>query len=325
MRVLIRGAGVAGLSLAFELRKRGAEVTLFEVRENLSGSASWLAGGMLAPWCERENAEEDVLVYGKSSVDWWANALPGTVSHHGTLVVAPPRDTAELNRFAGRTGGYEWLDGGGITALEPDLERRFSKGLFFPKEAHLDPRRALVELEETVSRLGVRTIFGSEEPSVDADFVANCIGMASKEKNLRAVRGEMLILHAPEVTLSRPVRMLHPRIPVYVVPRENNHFMVGATMIESADDGPVSVRSTMELLNAAYSLHPAFAEAKIIETGVGVRPAYADNLPRISFDGRVLSLNGFYRHGFLLAPHFAAQAAETLFQSSKEITLETHH
>ncbi|MES0879115.1 glycine oxidase ThiO [Roseibium sp. SCP14] len=325
MRVLIRGAGVAGLSLAYELRKRGAEVTLFEIREGLTRSASWLAGGMLAPWCERENAEEDVLAYGKKSVDWWAKALPGAVSHKGTLVVAPPRDIAELSRFAGRTSGYEWVDGAGVTGLEPDLEGRFSKGLFFPKEAHLDPRKALIQLEETVSRLGVRTFFGPEEPKVDTNFIADCIGMASKEKELRAVRGEMLILHAPEITLSRPVRMLHPRIPVYIVPRDNNHFMVGATMIESADDGPVSVRSTMELLNAAYSLHPAFAEAKIIETGVGVRPAYADNLPRINFDGRVLSLNGFYRHGFLLAPHFAAQAAETLFLSSKETTLETHH
>ncbi|MEM9630033.1 MAG: glycine oxidase ThiO [Pseudomonadota bacterium] len=325
MKVLIRGAGVAGLSLAYELRKRGADVTLFEIREGLTRSASWLAGGMLAPWCERENAEEDVLTYGKVSVDWWAKALPGAVAKNGTLVVAPPRDTAELNRFAERTSDYEWLDRVGVTNLEPDLAGRFTKGLFFPEEAHLDPRKALVQLEKAVSSLGVRTCFGPEEPKVDADFVADCIGTASKEKELRAVRGEMLILHAPEVTLSRPVRMLHPRIPVYIVPRDDNHFMVGATMIESADDGPVSVRSTMELLNAAYSLHPAFAEAKITETGVGVRPAYADNLPRIRFDGHVLSLNGFYRHGFLLAPHFAAQAAETLFQSSKETTLETHH
>ena len=34
-------------------------------------------------------------------------------------------------------------------------------------------------------------------------------------------------------------------------------FMIGATMIESAERGAVSVRSAIELLSAAYALHPA--------------------------------------------------------------------
>ena len=157
------------------------------------------------------------------------------------------------------------------------------------------------------------------------DLVADCTGMASPDPHLRPIRGEMLILHAPDVSLSRPVRFLHPRIPVYVVPRDNSVFMVGATMIESGDQGAVSVRSTMELLNAAYSLHPGFAEAKIIETGVGLRPAYPNNLPRLTFTGNTLSMNGFYRHGFLLAPHFAMEAAGRIVQHLQEMSLEANH
>ena len=139
------------------------------------------------------------------------------------------------------------------------------------------------------------TAVGAATPA--GDCVADCVGMGARDPDLRGVRGEMLILHAPDLHLSRPVRMLHPRIPVYIVPRADNLFMVGATMIESADDGPVSVRSTMELLNAAYSLHPAFGEAKIVEMGAGVRPAYIDNLPRVTVKGRKVSINGLYRHG----------------------------
>ena len=89
--------------------------------------------------------------------------------------------------------------------------------------------------------------------------------------------------------------------------------MVGATMIESDAAGPMTVRSAIELLNAAYALHPAFAEAAILELGAGVRPAYPDNLPRVVRHGRVLRLNGMHRHGFLLSPSLALQAADMIF------------
>lgn len=317
MHVLIRGAGVAGLALAHTLARGETRITVSDVRRDPSGGASWLAGGMLAPWCERASAEPEVLALGRMAADWWDSALPGHVRRGGTLVVAPPRDRAELSRFAARTEGYEWRDGAGIAALEPDLAERFAQALFFPGEAHLDPHRALTALRERLAAAGVAFRLADEAPG-DADIVADCTGIASSDPELRGVRGEMLILHAPDVTLSRPVRLLHPRIPVYVVPRGGGRFMVGATMIESADRGPVSVRSMMELLNAAYSLHPGFAEASIVETGVGVRPAYADNLPRVRHRGNELAINGLYRHGFLLAPAMAQRAATLILHNRTE-------
>lgn len=325
MKVGIKGAGVAGLALAHELVSRGVRVELLEKHKDLTASASWLAGGMLAPWCERESAEEDVLRLGQASIGWWSKVLPGQVRHNGTLVVAAPRDTGELSRFASRTSGFAWLDADALGALEPDLAGRFAKGLHFAGEAHLDPRRALTALRAKVSESGAKVRLEAQHFTATIDLVADCTGMASPDPHLRPVRGEMLILHAPDVSLSRPVRFMHPRIPVYVVPRDNGVFMVGATMIESGDQGEVSVRSTMELLNAAYSLHPGFAEAKIIETGVGLRPAYPNNLPRLTFTGNTLSMNGFYRHGFLLAPHFAMEAAGRIVQHLQEKSLEANH
>ena len=58
-------------------------------------------------------------------------------------------------------------------------------------------------------------------------------------------------------------------------------------------------------MSAAYAVHPAFAEARIVEIGTGLRPAFPDNLPRIRIDGERISVNGLYRHGFLLAPALA--------------------
>ena len=128
--------------------------------------------------------------------------------------------------------------------------------------------------------------------------------------DLRGVRGEMVVIRSREVSLSRPVRLLHPRIPLYIVPRGGGVFMIGATTIESETRGGVSVRSTVELLNAAYALHPAFGEAEILELGADLRPAFPDNLPAVRRGSRSLHVNGLYRHGFLLAPAMARQAAE---------------
>ena len=88
--------------------------------------------------------------------------------------------------------------------------------------------------------------------------------------------------------------------------------MVGATVIESDDDGPITVRSALELLGMAYALHPAFGEAEIVDAGAGVRPAFADNVPKIIVRGRTIHVNGLYRHGFLLAPALAELVADYL-------------
>lgn len=328
MKVTVRGAGVSGLTLAFELVESGVEVTVVERRDHIAGNASWQAGGMLAPWCERESAEETVLTLGRTAADWWDAALPGLIRRRGTLVLAPSRDTAELERFAARTTGHRLLGRDDINALEPDLSGRFGRGLFFAEEAHLDPRRALSTLAEKLAAAGVRFAFGygAVHHSGVPDFVADCTGAGAKHPELRRVRGEMLLLRTCDVVLSRPVRLLHPRFPVYVVPRADGVFMVGATMIESDATGSVTARSAMELLNAVYALHPAFAEAEIVEAGVGLRPAFPDNLPRVERKGNIIAINGLYRHGFLLAPAMARQAADLMLDrgNNKDLVHEAH-
>jgi glycine oxidase len=312
MRVTVVGAGVVGLCAALELSERGAEVEVIDRAGALGADAcSWRAGGMLAPWCEGESAEPSIVEDGAFAIDWWMRRFRG-VARNGTLVVAPPRDSTELDRFARRTQRHEWADEARIAALEPDLAGRFRKGLLFRGEANLDPRAALPALCELLREKGVPVQFGADASALSSGAVLDCRGYAARDvlPDLRGVRGEMLILRTREITLSRPVRFLHPRIPLYIVPREDGLFMVGATMIESADRGGASVRSAIELLSAAFALHPAFGEAEIVEIGADVRPAFPDNLPRIVSRGRTTYLNGFYRHGFLLSPAWAERAAE---------------
>jgi glycine oxidase len=318
MRVMVRGAGVAGLACAVELAERGASVELLERAAALAGAGcSWFAGGMLAPWCELENGGPLIARLGEEGIAWWRRRFPATVQQ-GTLVIAHRRDTGELVQFARRAGHYERLGAERLAALEPELAGRFSSALYFAGEGHLEPRAALAALLARALELGVSVRFGIDADTVPpaGGEVLDCTGLAARGTltGLRGVRGEMLLVRAPDVTLSRPVRVLHPRMPVYVVPRTGHVYMIGATMIESDSAQRISARSMLELLSAAYALHPAFGEAEILETSVGLRPAFPDNLPRIRHAGGALYVNGLYRHGFLLAPALARRAALALLE-----------
>ncbi|GLQ34177.1 glycine oxidase ThiO [Amylibacter marinus] len=317
--VTIIGAGVMGLCAARALLDRGATVTLIDRHGDIGPHAcSWWAGGMLAPFCEGETAEEPVVRLGQEAADWW-DAQTDAVHRCGTLVVSPARDHTELARFARRTSGHRAVTGTEISTLEPDLGTSFAKGLLFETEAHLAPRRAMADLRQSLLRDGLKTIQDDADPQHYAahGLTLDCRGYSARDAlpNLRGVKGEMLILSCPDVTLNRPVRLLHPRVPIYIVPRGNGIFMLGATMIEGAAGSHVTARALLELLSAAYALNPAFGQAEVIEIGVDNRPAFADNLPRIARDGNLIRLNGLFRHGFLLAPAMARMAAELIFDT----------
>ncbi len=307
------GAGVAGLAVASELVSRGAKVQVFDPGGPPGPhGCSWWAGGMLAPWCEYENAEEPVLRLGQSAIEWWVSRTP--VQRCGTLVVANARDIPDLRRFARRTSSYSEVDRAKIAELEPDLHG-FGKGLYFDQEAHLDPRQALLDLHRGLKDKGVE--FHRKLAPAQLENAIDCRGLHAREylHDLRGVKGEMLVVRCPDVTLTRPVRLLHPRMPLYIVPRGEGIYMLGATMIESEDSSRITARSMLELLSAAYALNPAFGEAEVLEIGVDLRPAFPDNLPRIRRLGRTIYANGLYRHGYLLAPALAQGVADLALEN----------
>lgn len=310
--VSIIGAGIAGAWQALLFAQAGHAVTLHERGDAaMTDSTSHWAGGMLAPWCEAEVAEPIISRLGQRSLDIWRRELPDT-PFNGSLVVAHPRERNDFERFARMTEGHRRLDAAALAELEPSLEGRFRDALFFPTEGHVEPRRVLPKLHERIKAAGGTIKFSSEVSAKDLanldpkGIVIDCRGLSARDaqSELRGVKGEMILIETSEVRLARPVRLIHPRWPLYVIPREDNLFMLGATSIEAEDTG-VSVRSALELLGAAYAVHPAFGEARIVEFGSGLRPAFPDNLPRIGIRGGQISVNGLYRHGFLIAPALA--------------------
>jgi glycine oxidase len=314
--IAIVGGGVTGLWQAYVLAKAGHHVRLIErSRVPFADSASRYAGAMIAPECEAESAPQLVRDCGRQSLALWRDAYPGLISN-GTLVVAAVRDRADLTRFQRMTDGHQLLHATRLAELEPRLAERFDSALFYASEAHMDANAALHALLDRVRTAGVEIAFGSEFERGTEDLLIDCRGIAARDdlQSLRGVRGERVIVKARDVTLQRPVRLLHPRQPIYVVPQGDGRFVIGATVIEREDDGPITVRSALELLGSAFALDPGFAEAEIVDMGAGLRPAFPDNVPRIAIadDGAKIRVNGMYRHGFLLAPVMAEAVAAYL-------------
>lgn len=316
--ISVIGAGVAGLTAAYEFVRAGCPVTIFERESEAGRGCSFYAGGMIAPWCEAESAEPIIAALGREALRYWREIVPVALQN-GSLLVAPARDLPELGRFGRRTSHFETIDADAIATLEPDLAGRFSRALFFAEEAHLDPRAAMVELRRRLDESPLATFrFGAKVDEPDADWIIDCRGLSARDRlaGLRGVKGEMVVLRTTDIAFSRPIRLVHPRSAVYIVPRGDGRFMVGATMIENEERGRVRARALLDLIGAAYTVHPAFGEAEVVEIGCDLRPAFPDNLPRIRRDGRRLFVNGLFRHGFLLAPALATRACRMVLEGA---------
>ena len=325
----ILGAGLMGRLLAVELTRQGHAVEIYDAGGPAGEqSAARVAAAMLAPLAESAITEPGVVRMGHHALSRWPQLLaslqdPVFFQQAGTLVVWHRQDAPEALRLTRQLEAnqrvvpelptMQKLDGAALTEVEPALAGRFGQGLLLPGEGQLDNRQLLAALASQMAYLGVRTHWHTpRSPDAftpgtagQADWVLDCRGLGARAqwKALRGVRGEVLRIHAPDVLLQRPTRLVHPRYPIYVAPKQDHVFVIGATEIESDDQSEVSVRSTLELLSAAYAVHPGFAEGRIIEMATQCRPTLPDNLPAIrQARERVLEINGLYRHGFMIAP-----------------------
>ncbi len=316
--VAVIGAGILGLNAAYMAAKRGLKVCVFEKQDFPPANASSIAGGMLAPFSEIDTLPMKFVQAGLKGIEFWRDNLGEDFSDclqdTGSLFIAHPEDKHMLERFAQHlpaiSDNWKWVNAKEIAELEPCINNKFGRGLYIPQEANIHPLQALEALAHKLKQLGgdiIKQETTPKELNKDYDWVIDCRGYVPDiDSNLRGIKGEIILLENKEFELKRPVRLMHPRYPLYIIPRTNNIFAVGASVIENSntDDGLVFLRSAMELMSAAYSLHPSFGEAKVLDMSSAIRPAYLDNLPRIKIDGqdKYIRCNGLFRHGYLLSP-----------------------
>ena len=341
--IAVLGGGLLGRLTALALRRQGRSVALYDAAGPAGeGAAAYVAAGMITPMAEAAVADNDIVAMGFDSLSRWPQLLatlarPVFYQHKGTVVVWHRQEQAEAHQFVAmvrqhsltgqKTDSMQRLDATGLAVHAASLSDRFSEGLYLPDEGQVDNRQVLAALAVTLEAEGVACHWHhpvSEDALPAAGLHIDCRGLGAKAHwpGLRGVRGEVLRLYAPDVQLDRMVRLLHPRYSLYLVPRENGRVVMGATSLESEDMSPMSVRSALEMLSAAYAVHPGFAEARIEEMSTQCRPALADNNPAIRVQQQhgqtVIAANGLYRHGFLLAPVVADEIAMLVRQMDTE-------
>ncbi len=335
MNIAIAGAGLIGRLLAWRLLRAGHRVTLCD-RDNRDArqSAARVAAAMIAPYSEVVAGEREVFEWGLESLARWPQLLAELkedsgrdvyFQRRGSVVVAHAPDRSNLQHFQQllnhyvpqHLGAVHRLDRERLRELEPDLAEHFDSGLYLEDEGTLDNRELLAALEVAIEKLGgdwrapvavnsvesgALVLQGGERIACDLAIDARGFGAKVQMQELRGVRGEVLWVHAPEVNFTRPVRLMHPRYQLYIAPKRDHVFVIGATQIESESLAPITVRSSLELQSALYSVHTGFAEAEVLDAFANCRPAFPDNLPRIEVELGLMRVNGLYRHGYLLSP-----------------------
>ena len=344
MNIGIAGAGLIGRLMAWQLLRTGHQVTLFD-RDNQAAelSAAKVAAAMIAPFSEVVNCEREIFDWGLQSLELWPEWLQQLkqdtdvevyFQHLGSVVVAHRQDQSLLSHFnqllrsrvADNMDQVEFLSAERLGELEPDLAERFSTGTYLKQEGCLDNWALLNTLTKAIQALGGMWHCGAETTSIAPhtittandehrfDCVIDCRGFGAKKDlaDFRGVRGEVLWVKAPEVKLQRPVRLMHPRYQLYIAPKPGDIYVIGATEIESESLEPITVRSSLELQSALYSISTGFSEANILKAYANCRPAFGNNLPRVDLQQGLLRINGLYRHGYLLSPLVVRSALAAL-------------
>jgi glycine oxidase len=348
MKAGIAGAGLLGRLLAFELARAGHEVHVFDpaAHSEARGAAGWTAAGMLSPVAELECADGNVLRLGLRTLELWPRILsqlqlPVEFRQEGSLLLAHRGDEGAARRVielleskvAGLEGRLYAKDEAGLHAqrIEAQQLRALEPSVRGPAHAWLIPGEAQIHTVQAMQALAAATatsaqwhwgcavaeaqagVLRTDRGELRFDHVFDVRGTGARPQlPVRGVRGEIFWLQAKGVELRRPIRLLHPRHRVYLVPRAPDLVVVGASEIESEDRSPVSLRSTVELLAAAHSVLPELAEARIVHSETNLRPALPDNLPLLESQPGLTRINGLFRHGWLIAPALVEQALRAM-------------
>jgi glycine oxidase len=340
-RVAVIGGGIIGLSIAWQLARRGRDVTVFD-RDKAGRAASWVAAGMLAPISEFGFENEDFLEFGQRSMEMYPQFLEQLeqdsgrripIDTRGTMMVGFHRDDTERIRriynFREHKGlPVQWMTGEEARELEPLLSPRATAAMWIPEDYQIDNRVVVEALKDALLArggdlventpvesvrgdgsecTGVVTVGGGSYPAGTTVLAAGCWsgtmeGLPPKvTPKVRPVKGQI-------VSLGRDASCDLNRVirapDAYLLPKGDGRILVGATEEEMGFDTTPTAGPVMRLIERAWEAVPAIYDLPIESIDVGLRPGTRDHEPLIGNSGvdNLFYATGHYRHGILLAP-----------------------
>lgn len=355
-RIAVIGGGIIGLATAWRLQQRGDRVTVLDAATPGEGTSS-VAAGMLAPLCEADELAADTHAMAVASAQRWpafARALEAATGRNvgfrtgGTLLVATDGDEwIALQHHAAtlaRDGlHYEPLSVRELRRREPALHPRIAGGYAAPDDHQVDAQAAVaallcaatgegveirpnVEIGRLVDEIDTVTLHdATDRPVGTYEGVVVATGAAARNllpdlcpEPVIPVQGQVVVLRG-ERLLDHVVRT--PR--VYLVPRDEGHLVVGATMEERGHDRTARVRPVLHLLREATRVLPGAEELEIVALRCGLRPTFGDGRPRVgpTHHPRVALALGHHRHGVLLAPETAHRLATAWEPEARPVPL----
>jgi glycine oxidase len=318
--VIIAGAGIIGVSLALELRERGASVLILD-RSQPGAEASSAAAGMLAasdpetPVGLRDLAQQSASLYPEfvNTIEE-ASGLNVDFRRQGTLDLRP--DAVSLE-------GFRPLPKDELSQFEPWLQAEDLKA-YFVVEDSVDPMLLMQAALQGARRKGVEIRRGNvrsirtageavevitDSGTLPAGKAVNCCGAWSGAP-VRPRKGQMMYLQPSRSGLLEHV----VRAPgAYIVPRSSGKILIGATVEDVGFDKTVDPATIAQLHNAAARYLPELASAAVVSTWAGLRPGTPDDLPIMGEPSpAVFIASGHYRNGILLAPATARAMADLM-------------
>lgn len=347
--VLIVGGGVIGLSIAIELKLRGAEVTVLS--REFQQAASHAAAGMLAPGAEAIPDSPMLDLCRRSQAiypDWISKLedLSNSPTHYWACGILAPVFRAAIPQSTPNSATALWLDQQAIHMAQPGLSAEVMGGWWFPEEGQVDNRALVQTLHQTAQILGVQieegvTVTAVQQQRGHVVCVKSSVGDWQAEHYILATgawsqellpvpvqprKGQMLAVQASS-TQTLPGLPLHRILfgeEIYIVPRQNGRIVIGATSEEVGFTPNNTIGGIQTLLNAAMRLYPALQNLPIQECWWGFRPATPDQLPILgsSHCQNLTLATGHYRNGILLAPITAHLIADLVWNQQTDPLLQ---
>jgi glycine oxidase len=339
-RIVVVGGGIVGLSVGWQLARRGRAVTVIE-RETAGRAASWVAAGMLAPVSEFGFENEDFLEFGQKSMEMFPRFLDELAEDvdrlipldtRGTLMVGLHRDDTERIRrifsFREHKGlPVQWMTGSEARELEPLLSPKASSAMWIPEDYQIDNRDLVDTLKEALIRAGAELVENTAVESIRNEN-GRCVGVTTSRGDwsagvtvlaagcwsgqvrgipdelaprVRPVKGQIVSLRTdPSYQFTHVIRAPD----VYILPKADGRLLVGATEEEMGFDTTPTAGPVMRLIERAWEAVPGIYDLPIDSIDAGLRPGTRDHEPLIGESGLdgLLFATGHYRHGILLTP-----------------------